>query len=39
MLPDDVRTRLHTEIGAVIDAHGGLLPVVYDTKVYLATRR
>jgi SAM-dependent methyltransferase len=39
MLPDDVRTRLHTEVGAVIDAHGGLLPVVYDTKVYLATRR
>jgi hypothetical protein len=39
MLPDDTRTRLHTEIGAVIDAHGGLLPVVYDTLVYLATRR
>ena len=39
MLPDDVRTRLHAEVGAVIDAHGGLLPVVYDTKVYLATRR
>ena len=39
MLPVDVRTRLHTEVGAVIDAHGGLLPVVYDTKVYLATRR
>ena len=39
MLPDDVRTRLHTEVGAVIDAHGGLLPVVYDTRVYLATRR
>jgi hypothetical protein len=39
MLSDDVRTRLHTEIGAVIDAHGGLLPVVYDTRVFLATRR
>jgi hypothetical protein len=39
MLPDDVRARLHTEVGAVINAHGGLLPVVYDTKVYLATRR
>jgi SAM-dependent methyltransferase len=39
MLPDDVRTQLHTEVGAVIDAHGGLLPVVYDTLVYLATRR
>ena len=39
MLPDDVRTRLHTEIGTVIDAHGGLLPVVYDTLVYLARRR
>jgi SAM-dependent methyltransferase len=39
MLPDDVRTRLHSEIGATIDAHGGLLPVVYDTLIYLATRR
>jgi SAM-dependent methyltransferase len=39
MLPDDVRTRLHTEIGALINTHGGLLPVVYDTRVYLATRR
>jgi hypothetical protein len=39
MLPHDVRTRLHREVGAVIDAHGGLLPVVYDTKLYLATRR
>jgi SAM-dependent methyltransferase len=39
MLPDEVRTQLHTEVGAVIDAHGGLLPVVYDTLVYLATRR
>lgn len=38
MLPDDVRTRLHTEIGAVIDAHGGLLPVTYDVMLYLATR-
>jgi hypothetical protein len=38
MLPDDVRTQLHTEVGAVIDAHGGLLPVVYDTLVYLAKR-
>ena len=36
MLPDDVRTRLHAEIGAVIDAHGGLLPVVYDTLIFLA---
>lgn len=39
MLPDDVRTRLHSEIGTVIDAHGGLLPVVYDTLVYVAKRR
>jgi trans-aconitate methyltransferase len=39
MLPDDVRTRLHAEVGAVIEAHGGVLPVVYDTRVYLATRR
>ena len=39
MLPDDVRTRLHAEVGAAIDAHGGLLPVVYDTLLYLATRR
>jgi trans-aconitate methyltransferase len=39
MLPDDVRTQLHAEVGAVIDAHGGLLPVVYDTLVYLASRR
>jgi SAM-dependent methyltransferase len=39
MLPEAVRTRLHAEIGAAIDAHGGLLPVVYDTLIYLATRR
>jgi SAM-dependent methyltransferase len=39
MLPDGVRTRLHRAIGATIDAHGGLLPVVYDTLVYLARRR
>jgi len=39
MLPDEVRTQLHTGIVAVIDAHGGLLPVVYDTRVFLATRR
>jgi SAM-dependent methyltransferase len=39
MLPDDARTRLHTEVGAVIDAHGGLLPVTYDVMLYLATRR
>jgi SAM-dependent methyltransferase len=39
MLPDDARTRLHSEVGATIDAHGGLLPVVYDTRIYLATRR
>ena len=39
MLADDVRTRLHTEIGDLINVHGGLLPVVYDTRLYLATRR
>jgi SAM-dependent methyltransferase len=39
MLPADIRTQLHSEIGAAIDAHGGLLPVVYDTLIYLATRR
>ncbi len=39
MLPVDARARLHGEIGATIDAHGGLLPVVYDTLVYLASRR
>jgi SAM-dependent methyltransferase len=39
MLPDDVRTQLHAEVGAVIDAHGERLPVVYDTMLYLAKRR
>jgi SAM-dependent methyltransferase len=39
MLPADTRAQLHREIGAAIDAHGGLLPVVYDTLIYLATRR
>jgi ubiquinone/menaquinone biosynthesis C-methylase UbiE len=39
MLPDDVRAQLQTEVGAAIDAHGGVLPVVYDTFVYLTTRR
>jgi SAM-dependent methyltransferase len=38
MLPDATRTQLHTEVGAAIDAHGGLLPVVYDTLIYLAQR-
>jgi SAM-dependent methyltransferase len=39
MLPVETRTQLHDEIGSAIDAHGGLLPVVYDTLIYLATRR
>ncbi len=39
MLPEAVRTRLHREIGATIDAHGGLLPVTYDTRIYLTKRR
>ena len=39
MLPADVRTELHTGVGAVIDAHGGRLPVVYDTLLYLASQR
>jgi SAM-dependent methyltransferase len=38
MLPDDVRAQLHDEVAAAIDAHGGTLPVVYDTLVYLAQR-
>lgn len=39
MLPEATRTRLHREIGTTIDAHGGILPVVYDTLIYLAKRR
>src|SRR6185503_63678 len=38
MLPDDVHTRLHTEGGALRAARRGLPPVVYDTRVFLATR-
>jgi ubiquinone/menaquinone biosynthesis C-methylase UbiE len=38
MLPDDKRTQLHAEIGALIDAHGGTLACVYDTLLYLARR-
>ena len=39
MLPDDVRTKLHTGIGRVIDEHGGRLVATYDVMLYLATRR
>jgi trans-aconitate methyltransferase len=39
MLPDDVRTQLHTEVGAAIDKHGGVLPCVYDTELFLVRRR
>jgi hypothetical protein len=39
ILPDDVRTQLHTEIGRVIDEHGGRIEVTYDVMLYLATRR
>ena len=38
MLPDDVRTALHAEVGAAVDAHGGRLPVTYDTVCYLSRR-
>jgi SAM-dependent methyltransferase len=38
MLPVDTRAQLHDEIGTAIDAYGGLLPVVYDTLIYLARR-
>jgi SAM-dependent methyltransferase len=38
MLADDVRARLHAAVGAAIDAHGGTVDVVYDTKLYLARR-
>jgi SAM-dependent methyltransferase len=38
MLAEDVRTELHAQLGALIDVHGGRLPVVYDTRLYLATR-
>jgi hypothetical protein len=39
VLPDDRRTRLHEAVGAVIDAHGGTVDVIYDVMLYLATRR
>lgn len=38
MLPEDVRTALHAEVGDAIDAHGGALPVTYDTVCYLSRR-
>jgi SAM-dependent methyltransferase len=38
MLPDDVRGALLGAVGAAIDQHGGALPVVYDTLVYLSRR-
>jgi hypothetical protein len=37
MLPDDVRRQLHTEIGAAIDDHGGVLDAIYDVRLSLAT--
>jgi hypothetical protein len=38
MLAQDVRAELHAEVAAAIDRHGGTLPVVYDTEVFLARR-
>jgi SAM-dependent methyltransferase len=38
MLPDDARTKLHAEVGAAIDAHGGVLECVYDTLVFVSRR-
>jgi SAM-dependent methyltransferase len=36
MLPDDVRRELHEGVHAAIMKHGGVLPVTYDTELYLA---
>jgi SAM-dependent methyltransferase len=38
MLPEAVRTELHDGIAAVIDKHGGVMPCVYDTDLYLSRR-
>ena len=39
MLDDDVRTRLHDAVGAVVERHGGRVEVVYNADAYLARRR
>ncbi len=38
MLPDDVREKVHDGVAAALDKHGGILPVVYDTYLYLTRR-
>ena len=38
MLPDAVRTELHNGVAAAIDKHGGVMPCVYDTDLYLSRR-
>jgi hypothetical protein len=38
MLPDDVRAELHDGVGDAIDKHGGVLPCIYDTYLYLSRR-
>lgn len=38
MLPDDLRKQVHDGVAAAIDKHGGVVPVVYDTYLYLTRR-
>ena len=38
ILPEPQRRQLHDAVGRVLDDHGGLVDVIYDTHLYLATR-
>jgi SAM-dependent methyltransferase len=38
ILPEAQRTQLHAAVGEVIDAHGGVVDVVYDAMLYLSRR-
>jgi len=38
ILPEEQRARLHAAVGRAIDRNGGLVEMVYDTQLYLATR-
>jgi hypothetical protein len=39
MIAEPTRTQLHNAIGDAIDKHGGVLPVIFDAKLYFARRR
>jgi len=39
MIPEPTRTQLHNAVGDAIDKHGGVLPVIFDAKLFFTRRR